>query len=237
MINLNNVNMNEIITLEEAEMILREAKRLYPGIIDDVFVTESFTGYAYCRANNGERYIEIFPELNDELPEIGLRIIKHINKEFNSEFAENLKTITINAFCHEIGHAIDFEMHKMLGDDYYEEGADEEYQYFYEDASAYYAEYDDFEDYAWENDLELNDIALAEWKYDLDQQKAELDYNYRMITTEYAADKFSAYFMNTYMRHIPQLFKSETDMKYNWLYVMKQRHMNKSMKLASDIIK
>jgi hypothetical protein len=78
---------------------------------------------------------------------------------------------------------------------------------------------------------------LAEWKYDLEQQKAELDYNYRMITTEYAADKFSAYFMNTHMRHISQIFKSETDMKYNWLYVMKQHRMNKSMKLISDIIK
>ena len=237
MINLNNVNMNEIITLEEAEMILREAKRLYPGIIDDVFVVEHPSGYAYCRTNDGERYISIFPYCDDELPEIGLRIIKHINKEFNSEFAQNLKTITINAFCHEIGHAIDFEMHKMLGDDYYEEDADEEYQYFYEDVSAYYAEYDDFEDYALRNDLALNDIALAEWKYDLEQQKAELDHSYRMITTEYAADKFSAYFMNTYMRHIPQLFKSETDIKYNWLYVMKQRHMEKSMKLISDLIK
>ena len=55
-----------------------------------------------------------------------------------------------------------------------------------------------------------------------------------MITTEYAADKFSAEFMNTHMRHIPQLFKSKA-IVCGWDYMRK--HAKATMKLVCDIIK
>jgi hypothetical protein len=187
-------------------MILREGKRIYPGIIDDLFVAENFSGYAYCRVD-GERYISIYPECDDKLFETGSKIVRYVNKEFNSQFKQNLKTISIVAFCHEIGHAIDFEMHKMLGDDEYQEKINKEFVSYYSDAMEYYEEYDEFVEYANEKELELDDASLVEWKCNLERKENEIDYKYRRVSSEYAADEFSAFFMNTYMRHISQLFE------------------------------
>lgn len=219
-LDLSNANMNEIITLEEAEIILEGVKNLFPGIIDDVYVVENPAGYAYNRSEEGGKWIDIYPKCTDltsrvglkmikNINRVGLKIIKHINNEFKSNFAQNLKTITINAFCHEIGHAIDFEIHKMLNDETYEDDAEEQYNYFFIESSYYYDELDDFENYAYENDIDVEHVQLDAWRKHLEEIEEELDRKYRMIITEYAADKFSAEFMNAYMKHIPQLFESK----------------------------
>lgn len=208
-LDLSNANMNKIITLEEAEIILEGVKNLFPGIIDDVYIVENPAGYAYNRSEEGGKWIDIYPERTDLLYRVGLKIIKHINNEFKSNFAQNLKTITINAFCHEIGHAIDFEIHKMLNDETYEDDAEEQYNYFFIESSNYYDELADFENYAYANDIDVEHVQLDAWRKHLEEREEELDRKYRMIITEYAADKFSAEFMNAYMKHIPQLFESK----------------------------
>ena len=231
MLNLNNVDMNELITYDEACEILKEAKRIYPQLSGIEIYTEDT--FSYCRDEYGH-YVTIPPQFNkDEIADIGYKILSYINKEFDSNFALNLKTISINAFCHELGHCIDFANQKHNPD--YEKDCDDQYRAFYDKAYNYRDTIDDLEyeiyclireeedSHSYEDEEELEDLETAcddetkengyDYQADIDycQSKIdslmdELDNDYRHITSEYHADEFSAEFMNIYMRHIKQLF-------------------------------
>ena len=235
MLNLNNVDMNELITYDEANEILKEAKRIYPQLNGlEIYTEESFS---YCRDEYGH-YVTIPPQYNkDEIADIGHKILSYINKEFDSNFALNLKTISINAFCHELGHCIVFANKKCNPE--YEEDCDKQYEAFYDKAYNYRDTIDDLEyeiyclireeedshSYDDEEDediiLDLEDLETAcdddqekfdyqaqidEYQNEIDSLMNELDNDYRHIISEYHADEFSAEFMNVYMRHIKQLF-------------------------------
>lgn len=232
MLNLNNVDMNELITYDEACEILKEAKRIYPQLSGiEVYTEDTFS---YCRDEYGH-YVTIPPQFNkDEIADIGYKILSYINKEFDSNFALNLKTISINAFCHELGHCIDFANQKHNPD--YEEDCDAQYRAFYEKAYDYRDTIDDLEyeiyclmrekedshNYEDEEDEDIildletacdDETIKFDYQADIDNCQSkidslmdELDNDYRQITSEYHADRFSAKFMNIYMRHIKQLF-------------------------------
>lgn len=234
MLNLNNVDMNELITYDEACEILKEAKRIYPQLNGiEVYTEDTFS---YCRDEYGH-YVTIPPQFNkDEIADIGYKILSYINREFDSNFALNLKTISINAFCHELGHCIDFANQKHNPD--YEEDCDDQYRAFYDKAYDYRDTISDLEyeiyclthDDDWDDEEDVEDVDIIldlevletacddeQKKFDyqaqiekyqnkIDSLVDELDNDYRQITSEYHADRFSAKFMNIYMRHIKQLF-------------------------------
>ena len=213
MLYLDKNKMNEIVTLEEANDILAMAKRLYSGILDGIYIEYDDNGYAFCRIYDddgslGARHIQIFETPNDELIEVGEKILKYVNEEFDANLAINLKTISIHALCHEIGHAIDFRMKEILQNEDYEDEVNEEYNYFYNAVQGYYEEMDALAEYMYDNEITVADESVEKWMQDLDAYKDYLDYSYRQITTEYAADKFSCHFIKTHLRYIPYLFNN-----------------------------
>lgn len=227
MLIINKSNMNEMITLEEAETILVMAKRIYPQLNGlTVIEGEEFAYWHYNKEQCKPHYITIpFMPFDERMEEISDFIIGHVNKEFNSNISNSLKAKTINAFCHEIGHALDRANGERL-DPYFVDNMDEEYENFYEYANDCYMYLDSIQPSSEEFSFELaEELVLAamdtdeeiddDEMYDLlwerfwaehDIIMKELDKGYRMIPAEHRADEFSAYFMNTHLRYIPELF-------------------------------
>jgi hypothetical protein len=206
-----NTNMEEVITMEEAYDILNMAKRLYPGFLDGVFIDYGESFAYYHDKDENIQCIELV-DVNDydfsetELRTSSEKILTYINSEFDTNFAMNLKTMTIHAICHEIGHAIDFAKNDFLQNYNYEKGIRHEYDFFYSQANAFRKEILELDKYMREHDIEENKDFIDNWKKNIDKMENELDYDYRQITSEYEADKFAAYFMKTHLRYIPQLF-------------------------------
>jgi hypothetical protein len=227
MLIINKSNMNEMITLEEAETILTMAKRVYPQLNGlTVIEGEEFAYWHYNKEENKPHYITIpFMPFDERMEEVSDFIIGHVNKEFNSNISNSLKAKTVNAFCHEIGHALDRANGERL-DPYFVDNMDEEYENFYEYANDCYMYLDSIQPGSEEFSLELaEELVYAamdtdeeiddDEMYDLlwerfynehDTIMKDLDLAYRMIPAEYRADEFSAYFMNTHLRYIPHLF-------------------------------
>ena len=211
MIYINENNKNEMITMEEAEEILKMAKRLYPGPLSGVELDwdESF---ALLRQPNGERYV-LIPDTDDEyfnqeeFDRISTNILEHVNKTYGYNFANNTKTKCLHAICHEIGHAIDFYQQEFRGNYYYEDSVQEEYNDFYDSTSAYHRAVEDLNDYLAQEEFEIDEDVVKEMRAEIDEIESELDYEYRMITSEAAADKFSAYFMTTHLRYLKFMFE------------------------------
>lgn len=219
-------NMNEMITLEEAETILTMAKRIYPQL--NGLTVEEGEEFAYWHFNNKKQphYITIPDEpFDDRMKEVSDFIIGHVNEEFNSNISNSLKAKTINAFCHEIGHALDRANGERLDPDFCD-NMDEEYENFYEFANDCYAYLESIqpgsEEFSYDiaeelvlaaldtdeeiDDDEMDDLLWESFWHAHDEIMKELDTAYRMIPAEYRADEFSAYFMNTHLRYIPHLF-------------------------------
>jgi hypothetical protein len=228
MLIINKSNMNEMITLEEAETILVMAKRIYPQLNGlTVIEGEEFAYWHYNKEYNCESpFITIpFMPFDERMESVSDFIIGHVNKEFNSNISNSLKAKTINAFCHEIGHALDRANGEML-DPYYNDDMNEGYENFYEYANDCYIYLDsikpDSEEFspefaeelvyaAIDTDEEIEDDKMYDLLWERfwdehDEIMKELDKGYRMIPAEYRADEFSAYFMNTHLRYIPELF-------------------------------
>lgn len=211
MLDLRNANMNDVITIQEAEKILEIAKDAYPGLIDDVFICyDDEMGYSFTRTHSGEKYITIYSEFPywDDLEEVGEKILSYVNDQFNADFKLNMKVETINAFCHEIGHAIDFAQKERDNDHYYEPITDEEYDYYRIQAHKVREEILEFKEYCYMYDIEFDDDCVAEWYNYIVEMQDDLDYEYRMITTEYFADEFSVEFMYKYLSDVPELFNN-----------------------------
>ena len=227
MLIVNKNNMNEMITLEEAETILVMAKRIYPQLNGLTVVEgEEFAYWHYKNECGKSPFITIpFEPFDERMEEISDFIIGHVNEEFNSNISNSLKAKTINAFCHEIGHALDRTNGERL-DPYFNDDMEEEYENFYEYANDCYMYLDsikpDHEDFSLElaeelvyaaidtdeeiDDDEMYDLLWEHFWNEYDVIMKDLDKAYRMIPAEYRADEFSAYFMNTHLRYIPHLF-------------------------------
>lgn len=227
MLMINKNNMNEMITLEEAETILTMAKRIYPQL-NGLTVTEGeeFAYWHHNEERNESHHITIpFMPFDERMESVSDFIIGHVNKEFNSNISNSLKAKTVNAFCHEIGHALDKVNGERLNP-YYKDDMDEEYEDFYEQANDYYMYLEAIqpgsENFSYElaeelvyaaidtdeeiDDDEMDDLLWECFWHAHDEIMKELDLAYRMIPAEYRADEFSAYFMNTHLRYIPHLF-------------------------------
>ena len=190
---------NKIINLEEARNIIKFAKRIYPAL--NGIEVEYGDVFAYYP---NDLVITIPEEFNEV--EVGMSILEHVNEEFGAEFEFNLREMSIQALLHECGHHLDFEGKIMTQriDEYME--ADFINRRIYEDITRQFGNkvdeynkrlnnYEALEevDEEMEFQLEQNRIELIEEDY-------EIDMLYRMIPTEYAADKFSARFFMTHLR-------------------------------------
>lgn len=190
---------NELITLEEARNILKFAKRIYK-VLDGVTV-EYGSVFAYYPN-------KLLIEIPKEFPDIdsGMSILKYVNEEFNADFDFNLRDLSIHAFCHEMGHHIDFEgkiftqriEDYMMADHYnrhlYDSFCDEFAMKVraFETILKQYKEED--------TDDEELELVIEQNRIELMYEDEELDYLYRQIPTEYAADEFSARFFMTYLK-------------------------------------
>ena len=193
------MNNNTLITLEEARNILKFAKRIY-RVLDGVTVEygEVFSYYPN----------QLLIEIPKEFPDIdtGMSILKYVNEEFNAEFEYNLRDLSIQAFCHEMGHHIDFEgkymtqrIEEYMMADHYNRGLYSDIcNEFAMKARAFTVILEQYEAED-EVDEEL-ELVLEENRIALVYEDQELDMLYRMIPTEYAADEFSARFFMTYLR-------------------------------------
>ena len=190
---------NRIINLSEAERILQFAKRIYP-LLNGIYV-EYGDVFAYYP---NEFKITIPEEFDDE--QVGMKILKHVNEEFDAAFEYNLREMSIQALLHECGHHMDFEGKKftqqieeyMMADNYNRCIYEDIVQDFNSRAREFVERLEEYEsldvvDRDIEFELEQNIIKL-------DFEDEELDYLYRMIPTEHAADEFSARFFMTYLR-------------------------------------
>lgn len=190
---------NKLINLEEARNILKFAKRIYRAL--DGVVVEYGDTFAYYP---NELVITIPEEFPEE--EQGMRILEHVNKEFNATFEYNLREMSIQALCHEMGHHMDFEGKYMTCklDDYLE--ADDYNRQLFQEACAafsnkvndYFAELEEYQ--AMEEVDEELEFILERKEIELKKEDEAIDTLYRLIPTEYAADEFSARFFMTYLR-------------------------------------
>ena len=193
------MNNNRIITLPEAERILQFAKRICP-LLNGVYVEYGDT-FAYYP---NEFKITIPEEFDDE--QTGMKILEHVNKEFNAEFEYNLREMSIQALLHECGHHMDFEGkiftqqidEYMMADNYNRHIYEEIIQDFNSRAREFVERLEEYESLdVVDRDIEFE---LEQNKIQLEFEDDELDALYRMIPTEHAADEFSARFFMTYLK-------------------------------------
>jgi hypothetical protein len=219
MINITDINKDDMITLEEANEILAYAKRIYPGQLSGITIKEG-RPFAFYHEPGKKWYITIPVYIDDmeEFDKVSENIINHINKEFNSNIAHTMKAKSINALCHEIGHAVD-RANSLVCNPYYDDILDEQYDDFYSYANKMYNYLYEIEPDIWmeEGDFDTEEEWQEHQKYcdeynkEYQETMEELDHEYRLIPAEYTADKFSVDFMNTHLRHISELFEDSDD--------------------------
>ena len=135
-----------------------------------------------------------------------MNILKHVNEEFNATFEYNLREMSIQALCHEMGHHIDFEgkymtnrlEDYMLADHANRKIYDSYCEGFGNKVKDYFNRLETYE--AYEEVDEDIELAFENERIELQFEDEELDKLYRLIPTEYAADEFSARFFMTYLR-------------------------------------
>ena len=190
---------NKLVSLEEARKILRFAKRIYP-LLNGLEV-EYGDVFAYFP---NEFKITIPKEFEDV--DAGMNILKHVNEEFGAEFNFNLREMSVQALLHECGHHLDFEGKIMTNqiEGYMEADCinrrffDNINKQFSDKVNDYLEKLEQYEvSEAVDRDMEFE---LEQNRIELQQEDYEIDMLYRMIPTEYAADKFSAHFFMTYLR-------------------------------------
>ncbi len=192
------VDMNKCITVEEAERILEIVKRVYPGVFDGLTIEY---GDYYCYNHRTHRiWLEKDMCIADEMQ--CQYIIDHINREYGMNLGYNKRTMSIQAFLHELGHCADLMYHKAQGRyEMYIEQEEEERMIFDTKKYAYFnmrRERDELlEEMHFNPDLtkeERDEIMYEaeEIREEMERVEAMLDREYRMIITEQAADKFSA---------------------------------------------
>ena len=190
---------NKLINLEEARNILKFAKRIYRAL--DGVTVEYGNIFAYYP---NELRITIPEEFHDT--DLGMSILSHVNREFNATFEYNLREMSIQAFCHEMGHHMDYEGKIFTNRIYDYMEADDYNRGLFQEACKEFANkvndfYDKLDEY--NMDPEDNDelgFELEMKQIELEKEDEALDILYRLIPTEYAADEFSARFFMTYLK-------------------------------------
>ena len=192
---------NKPINIEVARNILKFAKRIYRAL--DGVTVEYGDSFAYYP---NRLVIEIPETIPEEDQETMIEILKYSNEEFNTDFEYNIRESSIHAFCHEMGHHIDFEGKYMnnrleeylMADHYNRELYNGFCNEFSMKAQAFAMILDQYEAED-EVDEEL-ELVLERNRLELIYEDEELDLLYRAIPTEYAADEFSARFFMTYLK-------------------------------------
>ena len=202
------INMNKCITVEEAERILEIVKRVYPGVFDGLKIEY---GDYYCYNNRAHRiWLEKDMSIADEMQ--CQYIIEHINKTYGLNLGYDKRTISMQAFLHELGHCADLAYRKAQGRyKMYIEQEEDERMIFDTKKYAYYRMCQEREELIEEmhfnpdlSDEERNELMYEaeEIREEMNKVEAELDKEYRMIITEKAADKFSADLLKGLFRNI-----------------------------------
>ena len=192
---MNKIDNNTLLSLEEANNILKFVKRIYTGRVDGVFIEEG-DEFAYYPQ---ELKITIARQFNEDDEEAVLDILRHVNKEFGADFDINLRTVSVQALLHEMGHHIDFDgkiftnrIDEYLEDNWYHRAMFNELsQEFSNRVDEFNDRLRDLDPFEIDNNEELR-FELAEKEVELREFNDYLDLAYRMIPSEYAADEFSA---------------------------------------------
>ena len=200
---MNKIDNNVLLNLEEANDILRFVKRIYTGRFDGVFIEEG-DEFAYYPQ---ELKITIARQFDEDEEEAVLNILRHVNKEFNADFDLDLRTVSVQALLHEMGHHIDFDGKILTNriDEYLEDNwycrtiFNELSTEFSNKVDAFNDRLRDLNPFDIDNDEELR-FELAEKELELREFNDYLDTAYRMIPSEYAADEFSARIFMTYIK-------------------------------------
>jgi hypothetical protein len=210
MIRNNNIDYNQVIGLKEARQIVEILKRHYPGVFDGL---EIKYGDYYCY--DDARHIVYIQWKIDETEEDTIRenaVIDIVNEKYGLNLGYSAREKSMQAFLHELGHAADLSYKKVFGQyKRYTEEETIERMIFDSNKYAYFnmrMEYEDLIE-AINFKLDLSDEErneklkdAEELEKEIEEVEHELDYEYREIITEKAADKFSADLLKGLFRNI-----------------------------------
>jgi hypothetical protein len=204
------VDMNKVVGLKEARQIVEILKRHYPGVFDGL---EIKYGDYYCY--DDARHIVYIQWKIDVTEEDTIRenaIIDIVNEKYGLNLGYSAREKSMQAFLHELGHAADLSYKKVFGQyKRYTEEETIERMIFESKKYAYYnmrMEHEELLDivnfglgYSHEERDEISKEA-DELEKEIEEIAHELDYEYREIITEKAADKFSADLLKGLFRNI-----------------------------------
>ena len=202
------VDMNKVVGIEEAKQIVEILKRYYPGVFDGL---EIRYGDYYCY-NDVDHVIYIQDDIAEYDSERDYAVIDIVNEKYGLNLEKNARCISMHALLHELGHAADLSYKKAFGQ--YEEYMEEEEiermvfdsnKYAYFSMRVEHEELMEKVNFGQEYNHEKREEMLKEAK-ELEKEMEEvahvLDYRYREIITEKAADKFSADLLKGLFRNI-----------------------------------
>ena len=201
MIRNNNIDYNQVIGIKEAEKIVEILKRHYPGIFDGLKI--KYGGY-YCYDDFRHIvYIQHDVDLTEEDEIRENAVIDIVNKKYGLNLGYSKREKSIHAFLHELGHAADISYKKAFGQ--YEEYMESEehdidifelkkcdYLNTRKELSKVYGKIIELNPIGNEIKLEELNSKMKKLEIELEETAKELDWDYREIITEKAADKFSA---------------------------------------------
>lgn len=204
------VEMNKVVGLKEARQIVEILKRHYPGVFDGL---EIKYGDYYCYDN--ARHVVYIQWKMDVTKEDTIRenaVIDIINEKYGLNLGYSEREKSMLAFLHELGHAADLSYKKAFGQ--YEEYIKKETTeriVFDSNVHAYRnmrIEHEELMEvvmfglgYTHEERDEILKEA-EELEKEIEEVAHELDYEYREIITEKAADKFSSDLLKGLFRNI-----------------------------------
>ena len=204
------VDMNKVVGLKEARQIVEILKRHYPGVFDGL---EIKYGDYYCYDDARHIvYIQWKIDVTEEDTRRENAVIDIINEKYGLNLGYSAREKSMHAFLHELGHAADLSYKKAFGQyKRYTEEETIERMIFDSNKYAYFnmrMEYEDLIE-AINFKLDLSDEKRNEKLKDAEELEKEieevakkLDYEYREIITEKAADKFSADLLKGLFRNI-----------------------------------
>ena len=204
------VDMNKVVGLKEAKQIVEILKRHYPGVFDGL---EIKYGDYYCYDN--ARHVVYIQWKIDVTKEDTIRenaVIDIVNEKYGLNLGYSAREKSMHALLHELGHAADLSYKKAFGqyEEYVEKEHDDKFV-FESKKHAYFnmrMEYEELIE-AINFKLDLSDEKrneklkdAEELEKEIEEVEHELDYEYREIITEKAADKFSADLLKGLFRNI-----------------------------------
>jgi hypothetical protein len=205
------VDMNKVVGLKEARQIVEILKRHYPGVFDGLTIKY---GDYYCY--DDARHVVYIQWKVDVTEEDTIRenaVIDIVNEKYGLNLGYSAREKSMQAFLHELGHAADLSYKKAFGqyEEYMQNEEDEKVTFYLKEQDYRNIRYElnDVYDEIIELNPIGNEIKIAELnekretlEIELDKAAKILDYEYREIITEKAADKFSADLLKGLFRNI-----------------------------------